>query len=328
MTTGGTPLVERETIRLAMLGCTPGNGHPYSWSAMFNGYDETAMTKEFPFAAVLEYLSKQPKETLTIPEASVTHVCCTGEGGFTADHVARFARIPNVVEDPTDVIGEVDAVIIATDIGSEHVARARPFVEAGLPIFVDKPLVDNAEDLRVFNDWVRAGKPIMSSSSMRYVKEFAPYRLSTHNLGSLRYVSITTAKLWETYGIHALEAVYPIVGPGFVSARNTGSAERNIVHLKHERGIDVVAVASKDMLGSFGVLTLCGTHGFDQLAIKDPFYSFKTQLEAFVQYLRTGVRPFAFAETVELMKLVIAGIRSREEGGREIPLSEIDEGGA
>ena len=31
-------------IRLAMLGCTPGNGHPYSWSAMFNGYNREAMT--------------------------------------------------------------------------------------------------------------------------------------------------------------------------------------------------------------------------------------------------------------------------------------------
>ncbi|MDD3926903.1 MAG: hypothetical protein PHT33_09620 [bacterium] len=26
-------------IRLAMLGMVDGNGHPYSWSAIFNGYD-------------------------------------------------------------------------------------------------------------------------------------------------------------------------------------------------------------------------------------------------------------------------------------------------
>ena len=47
-------------IRLAMLGCTPGNGHPYSWSAMFNGYDREAMTKECPFAGIPVYLNKQP----------------------------------------------------------------------------------------------------------------------------------------------------------------------------------------------------------------------------------------------------------------------------
>ncbi len=33
------PLVDKENIKLAILGLTPGNGHPYSWSAMFNGYD-------------------------------------------------------------------------------------------------------------------------------------------------------------------------------------------------------------------------------------------------------------------------------------------------
>ncbi len=310
-------------IRLAMLGSTPGNGHPYSWSAMFNGYDREAMTKECPFAGIPVYLNKQPPETLTIPGARVTHICCVGEGGFTAAHVAKCSLIPNVVDKPTDVIGHVDAVVIATDIGSEHVQRARPFIEAGLPVFIDKPLTDNAADLKTFKDWVAAGKPLMSSSSMRYTKEFLPYRISTRELGELRFVSITTPKSWETYGIHALEAIYPILGPGFISARNTGTIDRNIVHLKHRCGADVIVVASADMYGSVGCLQLCGTAGKVQLSSGDTFYSFKTQLEAFIGYLRTGVPPYPFSETVELMQLVIAGIRSREQGGREVALAEI-----
>jgi hypothetical protein len=310
-------------IRLAMLGCTPGNGHPYSWSAMFNGYDREAMTRECPFAGIPVYLNKQPTDTLTIPGAKVTHICCAGEGGFTAEHVAKCSLIPNVVQQPTDVIGHVDAVVIATDIGSEHVQRARPFIEAGLPVFIDKPLTDNTADLNTFRAWAAAGKPLMSSSSMRYTKEFMPYRISTRELGDLRFVSITTPKSWETYGIHALEAIYPILGPGFISARNTGTIDRNIVHLKHACGADVIVVASADMYGSFGCLQLCGTAGKVQLSSGDTFYSFKTQLEAFIGYLRTGVHPFPFSETVELMQLVIAGILSREQGGREVPLAEI-----
>ena len=310
-------------IRLAMLGSTPGNGHPYSWSAMFNGYDREVMTRECPFAGIPVYLNKQPVETLTIPGAKVTHINCVGDGGFTAEHVAKCSLIPHVVEQPTDVIGHVDAVIIATDIGGEHVQRAKPFIEAGLPVFIDKPLTDNAPDLKTFIDWVAGGKPLMSSSSMRYTKEFLPYRISTHELGELRFVSITTPKSWETYGIHALEAIYPILGPGFVSARNTGTIDRNIVHLKHARGADVIVVASADMYGSFGCLQLCGTAGKVQVSSGDTFYSFKTQLEAFISYLRTGVHPYPFSETVELMRLVIAGIRSREQGGREVALTEI-----
>jgi hypothetical protein len=281
------------------------------------------MTRECPYAGIPEYLNKEDPDTLTIPGASVTHICCTGEGEFEAEHVARCSLIPNVVEKPEDVIGKVDAVIIATDIGSEHAKRAAPFIEAGLPIFVDKPMVDNSEDLRVFNSWIAEGRPILSSSSMRYCKEFHPYRLSTSNLGDLRYVSITTAKKWETYGIHALEAVYPITGPGYISGVNTGSRDQNVVHFKHEKGIDVVCVASKDMYGGFGLLTLAGTKGSVQLGTMDSFYSFKSQLESFVDYLRTGIRPFPYEETEELMRMVIAGTWSREQGGTEIMLKNI-----
>ena len=311
------PLTQK-TIRLAMIGCTTGNGHPYSWSAMFNGYDRDLMSKECPYAGIPQYLDKEPTENLTISGANVTHICCTGDGEFTAEHVAKCALIPNVVERPEDVIGEVDAVIVATDKGGEHVERCRPFIEAGLPVFVDKPMADNEPDLNTFIQWVEEGRAIMSSSSMRYAKEFMPYRISTHELGELRFVSITTPKSWEKYGIHALEAIYPILGPGFVSVRNTGTEERNIVHLKHRSGADAVVVASADMYGAFGYLQLCGTAGGVQVMSKDSFYAFKTQLEAFVEYLRTGVRPFPFAETVELMRLVIAGIQSREAGGAEV----------
>ena len=310
-------------LRLAVIGSTPGNGHPYSWSAMFNGYDREAMTNECPFAGIPQYLNKEPVDTLQIPDALVTHVCCIGEGGFTAEHVAKCSLIPHVVEKPTDVIGHVDAVVIATDMGSEHVERARPFVEAGVPVFVDKPMVDNEADLQTFVGWVADGKRIMSSSSMRYTKEFMPYRHSTHELGDLRFVSITTAKSWETYGIHALEAIYPILGPGFLTAQNTGTKERNVVHLTHACGADIVVIASYDMAGGFGCLQLCGTAGSRAVSSGDSFFAFKAQLTAFVDYLRTGVHPFPFTETVELMQLVIAGKISREQGGRRVSLSEI-----
>lgn len=311
---------DTDNIRLAMIGCSSGNGHPYSWSAIFNGYDRDLMTKECPYPGIPDYLNKQPAESIGIKGVRVTHVCCTGDGGFTAEHVARCSLIPNVVSDPRDVIGQVDAVVIATDIGAEHVERARPFIEAGLPVFVDKPMVDNAADLVTFQRWAAQGKPLMSSSCMRYAKEFLPYRLSARELGSLRYVSMTTAKSWEKYGIHALEAIYPILGPGFESVQNTGSIDRNVVHLRHRSGADAIVVASNDMYGGFGCLQLCGTVGQAHCKFSDSYFSFKQQLEAFVQYLRTGERPFSFDETCELMTLLIAGIDSRESGGKRIDL--------
>lgn len=314
------PAASVPVIRLAMLGMVDGNGHPYSWSAIFNGYDRKAMA-DCPYAGIPAYLNKEPAESFGIPGARVTHIWT--DDPAEAPKIAKASLVPHVVKRAEDVIGQVDAVIVATDKGHEHVARCRPFVEAGLPVFVDKPLVDKARDLEVFATWVRQGAPIMSSSCMRYAKEFLPYRLSTRELGALRFASITTPKSWERYGIHALEGLYPILGPGFVSVRNTGTPDRNVVHLKHQSGVDAVVVANTDMYGAFGCLQLCGTAGHVAVSFGDTYYAFKAQLVAFIEFLRRGQRPFPFSETVELMKLVIAGIRSRDEGGREVALAEV-----
>jgi predicted dehydrogenase len=308
-------------IKLAMLGMVDGNGHPYSWSAIFNGYDPQAM-KKCPFPVIPAYLGKQPKKNFGIPGARVTHIW-TDEPG-DARLVAKAALIPHVVRKATDVIGQVDAVVIPTDKGWEHVERAKPFIEAGLPVFIDKPLTDNPRDLRQFIQWMSAGKKIMSSSSMRYTREFASFHGNRYGkIGEPRFITITSPKLWERYGIHALEAIYPILGPGFISVVNSGNRDHNIVHLQHRSGAEVVIAVISDMYGSFGKLQIAGTKGAAFLEFKDTFYAFKAQMAAFIGYLQTGQRPFPFSETVELMRIIIAGIKSRENSGHRILLKNL-----
>lgn len=303
-------------IKLAMLGMVDGNGHPYSWSAIFNGFDPKYM-KDCPFPVIHVYLSKVPKKDFGIKGAKVTHIWT--DDPKDAKHVAKASLITNVVKKPIDVIGEVDAVVIPTDKGWEHVKRARPFIEAGIPVFIDKPMADNKKDLIQFIKWVKSGKKIMSSSSMRYVKEFTQYHNNNFGkIGEPRLITITSPKSWERYGIHALEAVYPILGPGFVSVTNTGDIDRNIVHVKHKSGADVVLIVIKDMYGSFGKLQIAGTKSSVFIeSTTNTFYSFKAQMVEFINYLKTGKRLFPFSETVELMKIIIAGIDSRKNNGRK-----------
>lgn len=320
MDVASRPLVAKKEISLGIIGMTEGNGHPYSWSAIFNGFNAPEMAR-CPFAAIPVYLAKEPPESFPVPGVRVSHVWC--DDPRDAEAVSRASLVPNVVRRPDDLIGAVDAVVVATDIGSEHVRRCRPFVEAGLPVFVDKPLVDSEPDLKTFTAWVERGAPILSSSAMRYCKEYRPYHGgATRELGELRLVHLTMNKKWETYGIHALESMYPILGPGFLSIRNTGTSRQNVLHLRHSGGADVVIVVSYDMLGGSG-MHLCGTAGHVGLAALDTFSCFKAQLLAFVDYLRTGRRPFPFSETQELMRLVIGGIVSRDDGGRLVMLEEI-----
>jgi predicted dehydrogenase len=318
------PLVPNpDNIRLAMLGMVDGNGHPYSWSAIVNGvYDAQAMAN-CGFPVIPQYLGAEPKENLGIPGVKVTHVWCDDPADGV--RVAQAAGIANVVERAEDVIGLVDAVVIATDRGWEHVDRARPFIEAGLPVFIDKPLCDREDHLRQFIAWQESGKPILSTSGLRYAREFidAKQRIAAE-IGEPRLVTMTTCKSWERYGIHAIEGVYPLFAPGgWLSVANTGTEDANVVHVRHSSGIDVVLAAVADMYGAFGKMSVYGTKGSLGASFAHTFFAFKAQLVAFVDYLRTGKLPFPFAETVELMKIIIAGIRSREQAGKTVSLDEI-----
>ncbi len=314
------PLGDKE-LKIGILGMTEGNGHPYSWSAMFNGYDKKYMD-ECPFPVIPDYLYKQPDSTIGIPGAHITHICCTGYAQRDmAEHMAKASCIPNVVDDPLEMLGKVDAVICATDDGNEHVDRCKPFLDAGIPMFIDKPLVNTEEDLRTFVKWKKEGKQFITSSCMRYAKEFEPYYKTTYELGKLKYICAPMPKKWETYGIHALEQMYPLLGKGFVSAQNTGTYEQAQVHIVHESGCRVDIPQGIGMAGA-GMM-LIGTAGSVYVDCHDSYYCFKKQLDKFVHWLRTGEEPFPFDESIELMKLVIAGLRSRQEGGRIVNLSEI-----
>jgi hypothetical protein len=315
------PLGDKE-LRIGILGFTEGNGHPYSWSAMFNGYDKEEM-ETCGFPVIPRYLEKQPEHTFGIPGAKITCICCTGYADRAeAEHIARAAKIPTVYDRPEEMIGNVDAVIVATDDGNEHVDRCRPFVEAGIPMFVDKPLVNTEEDLRTFINWRKEGAHFITSSCMRYSKDQEPYYGNHHELGDIKYICSPMAKKYEHYGIHALERMYPLLGEGFLSVRNTGTKEKAVVHIKHKNGCDVNIIQGYNM-STMGMMVL-GTYGSKLFSGGDSYYAFKKQLDVFVHWLRTGEEPFPFSETVELMKLVIGGLRSRDEGGREVFLDEIE----
>lgn len=358
-------------LRLAMLGMIPGNGHPYSWSAIVNGYDPAPLAA-CPYPVIRQYLGAKPPATVGIAGARVTHLWT--DDPAEAPGVAATALIPHVLARPEDAIGQVDAVLVATDDGFDHVRRARPFVEAGLPVFVDKPLALTIEDLRTFLAWEKAGARLLSSSGLRYAPELTPYLAGTTNpaLGELRWISGVSTKTWERYGIHLLEPIARVLGPGFESVRlesavassaNVAALEQResvagaattlslrshaatsadgppptpapakplptlplveVAHLTHRSGVQVTLPVISDGGATFGTLHLCGTAGQATVRFPDTYTAFRGQLVSFIDYVRTGRAPYPFAETVEYMAVLIAGIRSRNQGSRHVPVAEI-----
>lgn len=305
-----------------MLGMVEENGHPLSWSAIINGQYDEAIIRAAGYPIIADYLNAQPPGAIGLPDAEVTHVWC--DNPRDAESVAKSAQIGVVVRRPTDVIGNVDAVVIPTDKGDEHLERARPFVEAGLPVFIDKPLTICREHLQQFIRWHNEGKRIYSSSAMRFATEFLELRKRLDEVGEPRLIVVTCAKSWERYGIHALEAVYGLLPPGgWQDACNTGSPRANIVHLRHELPVDVVIAVNYDMFGGFCHVSVYGTQGRLDARFADSFSAFKSQLQAFVDALRGKSPTDGFRNTVEQIAIIIAGLESREQDGRRIQISDV-----
>lgn len=304
----------RKTLRIAMLGMIPGNGHPFSWSAIINGYDAEA-AESCPYPVINAYLSRQPAGSVRIEGAAVTHLW-TDEPSEAAA-VARFARIPHVVARPEEVLGEVDAVMIATDDGDDHVSRARPFVEAGIPVFIDKPMATNVPDLRTFIDWKNAGAKLLSSSGMRYAPELGRF-------GSFPWQWLTgvTCNTWKRYGIHVLEPAYCLTGPGYVTVRASAQGQNVYVELLHQSGRVITLSVLPDAKAAFGCFHAYGEGGELAVRFSDTYSAFRGQLLSFVDFALTGRAPHGFEETVELMTIVIAAEESLRRDGARIDLAQ------
>jgi hypothetical protein len=316
------PAPDAHPLRIAMIGMIEGNGHPYSWSAIVNGFDPAAMQR-CPFPAIRAYLGAQPAGGVGIAGARVTHVWT--DSPADAPLVAAASLIPNVLARPEDAIGRVDGVIIATDDGDGHARRARPFVEAGLPVFVDKPLATSPGDLRIFAQWQNAGARLLSSSGVRYAPEFDALFAGNGGPGELRWISGVCCKTWERYGMHILEPIFRLLGAGFESVRIETGARPGIetAHLLHRSGVQVTVPVIADGGAAFAHFQIAGAGGLAAFRHTDTYTAFRRQMLACINFFRGGGEPYPFSDTIELCAILIAGARSRAQDNRRVAVAEI-----
>ncbi len=74
-----------------------------------------------------------------------------------------------LAEKPEDMLGKVDAVMVTARDGAAHAAFARPFLEVGIPAFIDKPITrDPGEALALVKLAKEKGVPLVGGSSVKY----------------------------------------------------------------------------------------------------------------------------------------------------------------
>ncbi len=304
-------------LKLGVIGMSEGNGHPYSWSAIINGDFNRKEMDDCGFAGIPLYLEAN-SDTLGINDAQVTHVWTQDKN--LSEHIAKASIIENVVDSMEDMIGKVDGVLLVRDDPENHVAMAKPFLDANVPIFIDKPLASSTKDLAYFAEQNKNGKLFMSSSSMRYSSECRAMKTELKSLGEIELATVVGKKDWVKYGVHMLEALFALLDdPKVVSVQNVGKSGQDIVLIQFENGLLATVHLFMDIAATFQ-LTIFGRDGWRLVDIKNSYSMFKENINEFIRSVLEGQSRLPFEKTENIIRTLIAAKESLQLNGKKIHL--------
>jgi hypothetical protein len=192
-------------IRIGLIGASPGNGHPFSFGAILNGYDPTHYS-QIGWSGIVKYVTSKDESEFGIGDARVVSVW-TQYPKVTRTLAAGIGA--KAALSPENFIGDVDAVIIARDDYDTHWRVASKFLRCGLPVFIDKPLAPSLDTLRLFLPYLER-KQLMTGSGLRFMPELDYSRNNLKDFGRIRLIRGVIVGPWESYGIHLLEGIFGI----------------------------------------------------------------------------------------------------------------------
>lgn len=292
-------------MKLGIIGMSEGNGHPYSWSAIFNGYDPVEM-KDCPFPAIPEYLGKQnfPEDSLG-EYARVTHIWTQDEN--ISAHIAKAAKIANVVVDPQDMIGTVDAVLLARDDAENHYEMALPFLNAGIPIFIDKPLALSEKEARKILEAQKYSDQVFTCSSIRFAKELKLSENEKQQIGRINHIEASVPKNWNTYAVHVIEPMLVQI-PERGRLNQVIPFKKNNIHMCFIEWENVSAYIK--VTGSTPApikLEFFGEYGNIEKRFANSFDCFRESLKRFMLLIAKEEENINRAETMEVVSIIEKG---------------------
>jgi len=131
-----------------------------------------------------------------------------------------------IVERPEDLAAKVDGMLILHDDGAKHCELVKLFTKESKPIFVDKPLEASlTRSIELVEICKRNNCPVFTASSLRFSLEIQK-ALNNGNDGRIisamtysPYIEKPTMPGWIYYGIHGVELLFSLMGPGCKEVR-------------------------------------------------------------------------------------------------------------
>jgi len=305
-----------DPIKLGIIGINDGNGHPFSFSAIINGYDREGM-KDSGWDVIYNYLIRRHASEFGFDGVRVTHAWT--QDPEQTEKLARASNIPNTVVDVDDMLDEVDGVIIARDDYETHYPLAKTFLEEGKFVFIDKPLSLDITELRFFRNYLESGQ-LMSCAGARYARELDEIRAGVSSFGDIKLIRGTVVNGMEKYGVHMLDGIFGVTGfkvkrVSCVQAKHTSMMIKNkdssLIY------IDALGESSKTLQFDFW-----SDKKRFHAETNDNFTMFRRLLADFIEMMRTKKPAIDPELVISSMKVLIAANISRSES-REVEIDEI-----
>lgn len=258
---------------------------------------------------------------------------CSLPSAVSPERVDGFVRtfreelgLPLVAK-PEDLIGMVDGVLIESVDGSVHLERARPFLAAGLPTFVDKPFASSVRDAREMIALAeKHGAPLFSSSSLRYAPELVTLMNSEDQTGRvLGCDAYSPASLHPRnpglfhYGIHGVETLFAVMGPGCESVACVTTPGADGVTGRWRDGRVGTLRGLRSGASGYGFTAFC-----EKKVVHVPLgtrYIYRELLKKVVELFQTRRPPVAPAHTLELMAFIEGALASARSDGAPVRLA-------
>ncbi|MDB5390644.1 MAG: Oxidoreductase [Planctomycetaceae bacterium] len=256
---------------------------------------------------------------------------CPGNSFMSPERIPIFT--PQVidcgvelVEHPEEMIGRIDAVLILSICGSVHLERVTPFLKAGIPAFVDKPFACTLSDAQAMFELARQQDvSLWSSSGMRFATEVLEFPTHEQTYGRLCGVlSHGAAKRAPGnpgllhYGIHAIEILCTLMGPGCQAVTTVHSAGADVVTGEWADGRLGTLRGQRHGSTAYGFTAFC-ERGIIPQAVSSR-YSYRNLCQNIVNTLRSGVPPVTALQTLEVLDFGLAALRSEQSGGQRMVL--------
>ena len=284
---------------------SPGNGHPYSWSAIINGYNKERM-EMCEFEAIPRYLEKHNMDKEKIEGARISHIW-TQDKDLT-NKIAETTNIENKCKSMNEMLEEVDEVILARDDAEQHYKHAKNFIIHGVPIYIDKPIATNIKEAKKLFELQKYKGQIFTCSSLRYAPELNIDEHTKEKIGKIKKIRSTSPKDWSKYAVHLIEPSLCISKAAGKIKTYTKQIESKTNRLnvsyedielqfettgKEERNIEFEIIGSKETLVR---------------RLEDPFEAFKSSLVKFIESIKYKKEIIRESEVLEIVKIIELGM--------------------